>query len=266
MKKTAPDARPTLAAFVEAFGPLKGSRLWGFLAAFSLLGRNRLQDLGVHRTAITKNLLVLTAHPGLSGTRLTGHHVRGRSPRELLEDFLADLVEATYQGQIAYKDFRELAQVLRDRADGIEEALRQRAELGPLSVILQEPKPARGKRRSKATRSSAPAKESPALPSGPTATPVAAPLPARRQRKRKAEPYLSSGYCELCTSMWPDDWKPALTGRGMFRCLGCKQELDIGLRMEPTRSTMRPIPRPASYRREDLEKSAKPERTHSPKE
>jgi hypothetical protein len=95
--------------------------------------------------------------------------------------------------------------------------------------------------------------ESVSLPEASLLAPVSVPPPARNSVKKVAR-YLSSGYCELCTAMWPDDWKPTLTGRGWFRCLGCKQELDIGLRMEPTRSTMKPIPRPASYRREDLEK------------
>lgn len=52
--------------------------------------------------------------------------------------------------------------------------------------------------------------------------------------------------------MWPDDWKPTLTGRGLFRCLGCNQVLDVGLRMEPTRAGMKPVPRPTNYRREEL--------------
>lgn len=90
-------------------------------------------------------------------------------------------------------------------------------------------------------------------------TPAASPL-AGKQRKRKVTPYVGSGYCELCTYMWPDDWKPTLTGRGLFRCLGCNQVLDVGLRMEPTRAGMRPIPRPANYRREDLKPSHPPRR------
>jgi hypothetical protein len=47
--------------------------------------------MGIHRTAITKNLLELTTHPALRGMKLTGHQVRGRTPRELLEDCVADL-------------------------------------------------------------------------------------------------------------------------------------------------------------------------------
>lgn len=89
--------------------------------------------------------------------------------------------------------------------------------------------------------------------SPPTSMPApAASPPARKQRKTKVTPYVGSGYCELCTYMWPDDWKPTLTGRGLFRCLGCNQVLDVGLRMEPTRAGMKPVPRPENYRREDL--------------
>lgn len=29
--------------------------------------------------------------------------------------------------------------------------------------------------------------------------------------------------------MWPDDWKPTLTGRGLSCCFGCNQVLDVGL-------------------------------------
>jgi hypothetical protein len=249
--KPAPIARPTLASFLEAYGPAKGARLWAFLVALSLVGRERLQEMGVHRTAISKNLLELTTHPALRGTKLTGHHVRGRTPRQLVEDFVADLVEASYQGQIAYRDFIELRQVLSAQADGLEEALRRRATFGALRVVLQDPKPARGKQKAKTVKEAVPAREN--RPPAERAAPLpSASAPAKKQRKKQATPYLGSGYCELCTHMWPNDWKPALTGRGQFRCLGCKQVLDVGLRMEPTRAGMKPIPRPADYRREEL--------------
>lgn len=251
--KSATSLSPTLASFLEAYGPLKGARLWAFLVTLSLVGRDHLRQMGVHPTAISKNLLELTTHPALADTKLTGHHVRGRAPRQLLEDFIADLVEAAYQGRIAYKDFLELRQVLAAQADGLEEALRRRAELGALTVTLQEPKPARGKRKAKPAKNAAPAREERPPSSPPPATPAPpASSSAKRQRRKKTEPYYSSGYCELCTHMWPDNWKPALTGRGLFRCLGCSQVLDVGLRMEPTRAGMKPVPRPANYRREDL--------------
>ncbi len=258
--KPAPQQAPTLASFLVAFGPLKGIRLWGFLAAYSLVGRDRLHEMGVHRTAVSKNLLELTAHPALQAMKLTGHHVRGRTPRQLLEDFVADLINATYLGRIAYKDFLELADVLHAQADGLEGALRRRAKLGPLTVTLQEPKPARGKRKVKPARDAAPAREDrpPSSPPATTPTPSASPS-AKRQRKKKATPYYSSGYCELCSSMWIDDWKPTLTGRSLFRCLGCNQVLDVGLRMEPTRAGMKPVPRPANYRREDLKPPTNPD-------
>jgi hypothetical protein len=244
--KAAVSQRPTLASFLEAYGPTKGARLWALLVTLSLVGRDRLHEMGVHRTAISKNLLELTKHPALRDTKITGHHVRGRTPRQLLEDFVADLVDATYHGRIPYKDFLELRQVLLEQAEDLEEALRRRAELGESTVTLQEPKPARGKRKTKPSQESLSA---------------LAPTAARKQRgKKKSEPYYSSGYCELCTSMWPDDWKPALTGRGEFRCLGCKQILDLGLRMPLTTATMKPVPRPANYRREDLKPHANPQR------
>lgn len=59
--------------------------------------------------------------------------------------------------------------------------------------------------------------------------------------------------------MWPDDWKPTLTSRGLFRCLGCSQVLDLGLRMPLTTSVMKPVPRPANYRREDLKPLTNPD-------
>lgn len=257
--KAASNLRPTLASFLEAFGPLKGARLWAFLVTLSLVGRDRLHQLGVHPTAISKNLLQLTTHPALTGTKLTGHHVRGRTPQQLLEDFIADLVEAAYQGHIAYKDFLELRGVLTTQAEGLEDALRRRAALGALTVTLQEPKPARGKRK-KTVKSSALAREDPPTTSPPAAVPAPPASPsARRGRKKKTDPYYSSGYCERCSTMWPDDWKPTLTGRGLFRCLGCKQVLDIGLRMPLTTATMKPVPRPANYRREDLNPPTNPD-------
>lgn len=255
--KSATPLRPTLASFLEAYGPSKGARLWAFLVTLSLVGRDRLRQMGVHPTAISKNLLELTTHPALAETKLTGHHVRGRTPRQLLEDFIADLVDAAYQGRIAYKEFLELRQILAAQADGLEEALRRRAELGPLTVTRQEPKPARGKRKAKPARDDAPARENHPLPSPPAAAPSS--TSARRPRKKKTEPYYSSGYCELCTHMWPDDWKPTLTGSGLFRCLGCNQVLDLGLRMPLTTAAMKPVPRPANYRREDLKPLTNPD-------
>lgn len=258
--KPASIQRPTLASFLEAYGPTKGARLWAFLVALSLVGRERLQEMGVHRTAISKNLLELTTHPALREVKLTGHHVRGRTPRQLLEDFVADLVEASYQGQIAYREFIELRQVLAAQADGLEEALRRRATSGALRVVLQDPKPARGKQRAKTAKGAAPAQENRPPPAQPAAPPPpTASAPAKKQRKKKVTPYLGSGYCELCTTMWPDNWKPTLTGRGQFRCLGCKQVLDVGLRMEPTRAGMKPVPRPANYQRDELKPLTNPD-------
>lgn len=252
MKSASPaPIRPTLASFLAAFGPAKGPRLWAFLAVLSLIGRDKLQGMGITRTAVFKNLRELTTHPALSGMKLLGHHVRGRAAGELVRDLVADLVEATYEGHLPYREFLALREVLHEQADGLEEIFRARAARGPLTVTLEPPKLAR---KPKASKSSAPKPRSP-LPAAAVLPAVTAPSPVKRQqKKKKVDRYVSSGYCELCTHMWPDDWKPTLTGRGMFRCLGCKQELDIGLRMEPTRSTMKPIPRPASYRREDLEK------------
>lgn len=254
--KSATALRPTLASFLEAYGPSKGARLWAFLVTLSLVGRDRLRQMGLHPTAISKNLLELTTHPALAETKLTGHHVRGRTPRQLLEDFIADLVDAAYQGRIAYKEFLELRQVLAAQADGLEEALRRRAELGAVTVTRQEPKPARGKRKTKPAKDAPPARESRVLPSPPAAS--SAPPAAKGQRKKKTEPYYSSGYCELCTHMWPDDWKPTITDRGLFRCLGCNQVLDLGLRMPLTTAAIKPVPRPANYRRDDLSPPTNP--------
>ncbi|MBI4869992.1 MAG: hypothetical protein HY814_00310 [Candidatus Riflebacteria bacterium] len=174
--------------------------------------------------------------------KLTGHHVRGRTPRQLLEDFVDDLVEASYQGQIGCREFLELRQVLSAQADGLEEALRRRATFGAFREVLQDPRPARGKQKAKTVKGAVPAREArppaerPEALSRPTAS-----APEKKQRK-KVTLYLGSGHCELCTTMWPDDWRPALTGRGQFRCLGCKQVLDVGLRREPTRAGMKPVP------------------------
>ena len=166
-----------------------------------------------------------------------------------MRDLVADLVEAAYEAVISLsrvlcpaRPARTSRRILSRRPSApsrsivhtVTSSRRSWTETESLGSSSLETKPC------------SPPPPGPVVRSAATVPPATTP-PAKQQRQKKVTFYLSSGYREPGIAYVGRRLETHAHGRGIARC-SVAAGADIGLRMEPTRSTMLPIPRPASYR------------------
>jgi nucleoid DNA-binding protein len=183
----------------------------------------------------------------------TGLPVRQTAPvLRVLVDLIAD--ELLHGGRLEWRSLGTFsvrsypARKIHVPATGatIELPARAGVTFKPSKRLLTKLKPKPSARKS--SRHLAPKSPTTIAPSPPPTVPAPPPSPRQRPSKSKtAKVYVGIGTCELCASMWPEGWKPTVEGRGLFKCLQCGQELNLGLRFPPMRSDVRYVPRPSSY-------------------